>query len=32
VSGGRIGLQLILNPDDLLKAAEAEFADVIVSK
>ena len=32
VSGGRIGLQLILNPDDLLKAADAEFADVTVSK
>lgn len=32
VSGGRIGLQLILTPDDLLKAADAEFADVIVSK
>ena len=32
VSGGRIGLQLILNPDDLLRAADAEFADVIVSK
>ena len=29
VSGGRRGLQLILHPDDLQKAAEAEFADVI---
>ena len=32
VSGGRLGLQLVLNPDDLLRAAEAEYADVIVSK
>lgn len=32
VSGGRRGLQLILEPDDLLKAAEAEYADVIVTK
>lgn len=32
VSGGRRGLQLILKPDDLKKAAEAEYADVIVSK
>ena len=30
VSGGRRGLQLILKPDDLLEAAEAEYADVIV--
>lgn len=29
VSGGRIGLQLVLFPDDLKKAADAEFADVI---
>lgn len=29
VSGGRIGLQLGLAPGDLLKAAEASFADVI---
>lgn len=29
VSGGRRGLQLILKPEDLRKAAEAEFADVI---
>lgn len=32
VSGGRRGLQLILKPDDLKKAAEAEYADVIVDK
>lgn len=32
VSGGRIGLQLVLNPEDLLMAAEAEFADIITSK
>ena len=31
VSGGRLGLQLVLNPDDLLRAAEAEYADVIVT-
>ena len=30
VSGGRRGLQLILSPEDLLKAAEAEYADVVV--
>ena len=30
VSGGRIGSQLELVPNDLQKAAEAEFADVIV--
>lgn len=29
VSGGRRGLQLILKPEDLQRAAEAEFADVI---
>lgn len=29
VSGGRRGLQLILKPDDLKKAAEAEYADVV---
>ena len=29
VSGGRIGLQLILLPEDLRKASDAEFADVI---
>ena len=29
VSGGRIGLQLVLCPEDLLKASAAEYADVI---
>ena len=29
VSGGKIGLQLELTPQDLAKAAKAEFADVI---
>ena len=29
VSGGRRGLQLFLKPDDLQRAAEAEYADVI---
>lgn len=29
VSGGRIGLQLVLCPEDLLKASDAEYADVI---
>ena len=29
VSGGRIGLQLVLCPEDLLKASEAEYANVI---
>lgn len=32
VSGGRRGLQLVLIPEDLRKAAEASFADVIVGK
>ena len=30
VSGGRIGLQLKLKPEDLRKAANAKFADVIL--
>lgn len=30
VSGGRLGSQLKLSPEDLKKAANAEFADVIV--
>lgn len=29
VSGGRIGLQLILCPEDLKKASDAEYADII---
>lgn len=29
VSGGKIGLQLELKPDDLKKAARAEYADVL---
>lgn len=29
ISGGRIGLQLILSPDDLRKVAEAEYAAII---
>ena len=29
VSGGRIGSQIQLKPDDLAKAAKAEFADII---
>jgi Cys-tRNA(Pro)/Cys-tRNA(Cys) deacylase len=32
VSGGRLGLQLVLKPDDLLRAAEAEYADVVVTQ
>ena len=32
VSGGRLGLQLVLKPDDLRKAAEAEYADVVVTQ
>ena len=31
VSGGRIGSQIELKPDDLCRAAEAEYADIIVS-
>ena len=30
VSGGRLGSQIELKPEDLCKAARAEFADVIV--
>lgn len=30
VSGGRIGSQIELKPDDLCHAAEAEYADIIV--
>ncbi len=29
ISGGRIGEQLFINPDDLLKAADAVYADII---
>lgn len=29
VSGGAIGIQIIIKPDDLLKAAEASYADLI---
>ncbi len=29
VSGGRIGLQLILFPEDLRKASDADYADII---
>ena len=32
VSGGRIGMQIKLKPDDLCKAANAEYADVIFRK
>ena len=32
VSGGRIGVQLELSPQDLAKASQAEFADIIVAK
>lgn len=31
VSGGRLGLQLVLTPDDLAKACGGEFADVILT-
>ena len=30
ISGGRIGSQILINPDDLLKAAGAKYADVIM--
>ena len=30
VSGGRIGSQIELKPDDLLKACRGEYADVVV--
>lgn len=30
VSGGRLGLQLVLAPDDLAKACSGEFADIIM--
>lgn len=31
VSGGRIGSQIELKPDDLCRAAEADYADIIVN-
>lgn len=31
VSGGRIGLQLILTPSDLIRACSGEYADIIAS-
>lgn len=31
VSGGKLGVQLELTPEDLCKAAAAEYADIIVS-
>ena len=30
VSGGRLGLQLMLTPDDLVKACSGEYADIAV--
>lgn len=30
VSGGKLGMQLELSPDDLLQVAQAEYADIIV--
>lgn len=32
VSGGRRGLQLILSPEDLQKASDAKFADIIAER
>lgn len=32
VSGGKLGMQLFLNPKDLKKATKAEYADVIYHK
>lgn len=32
VSGGKLGMQLELSPQDLAKAASAEFADIIVKQ
>lgn len=32
VSGGKLGAQIELKPDDLLKAARAELADIIVGR
>lgn len=32
VSGGKLGMQLFLNPEDLKKATKAEYADVIYHK
>lgn len=32
VSGGRLGLQLILKPCDLIKACSGEYADIITDK
>ena len=30
VSGGRLGLQLMLTPDDLVRACSGEYADIVV--
>lgn len=30
VSGGKIGLQIEISPEDLLKAAQAQFADILL--
>lgn len=31
ISGGKIGMQIILNPNDLAKAAKAKFADFLTT-
>lgn len=30
ISGGRLGLQILLNPNDLIEAVQGEYGDVIV--
>ena len=30
VSGGRLGLQIILKPDDLIKVTNGKYADIIM--
>ena len=32
ISGGRIGMQILLNPLDLAKVVNAKFGDIIVSQ
>ena len=32
VSGGRLGAQILLNPDDLIKVTGGKYEDIIVKK
>ena len=30
ISGGRLGTQIIINPDDLVKVTDGKYADIII--